>query len=149
MKYIYPKTTIKNDTFIPYKIETNNIDNVRKQLKNTTNEFEQYITQTEYIYRDLIRVEIISDNVITAYYKKQTYASYDNVSKNLYVTYVTHEINDYNFPNLENYNHIENKKIYKYGDILLTYNNFFWTICICSDIDDKTQKILKIIDDII
>jgi len=151
MNYIYPKSEFTNGVYIPHKISHEKIENVKNLLKKITNQNPQIIFQTEYIYRDQAFITIITNNITTEMYcKKRINAEFNNITKNLHITYELTPIEKYNFPVLNTYHHVDNKEIHKYKNILLIkIDDTNWNICIeyqkKQSIDQLLEKITKII----
>jgi hypothetical protein len=144
MNYVYPKSEFSDGIYTTYKIPNNKIDELKLSLEKLTGQTLQTIVQTEYFYRDLVKVYSVCDNKIKELYvKKQTKATYNSKTKNLHIIYAVDPIEEYNFPNLKEYHHIETKEIYKYGNVLLVKNNTNWTICLKYDNKQQIEKLLE------
>lgn len=144
MNYVYPKSEFSNGVYTTYKIENDKIEKLKQSLQKITGQSEQIIFQTEHIYRDLIKVEsTCNDKQKELYIKRQTNSKYNHSTKNLHVVYNIEHLEDYNFPNLNSYHHIEKKEIHKYGDVMLILNNTYWTICIKYESKESVEKIFE------
>jgi hypothetical protein len=151
MNYVFPKSEYANGKYTPFKIEETKIEQIKKQLEQITKKPVQFVLQTEHFYRDLVKVEENLENYKQKelYFKKMTIAKYNQTTKNLHITYTTEPIEEFNFPKLNNYHHVETKEIYRYGDVMLIKNNIQWTICIKYESKESVEKlyeqVLKII----
>jgi hypothetical protein len=141
MNYTYPKSIVVNNCYIPHKIGDSEIANLETQLNELTKSTKQIIIQTEYYYRDLVKVESIDqknpDQKNDSYFKKKQVALFDPKTNELTIKYEIKEIKSYNFPNLHTYDHVEQKNIWKFNNVLLIKNESCWTICV--QYDKKTQ----------
>lgn len=145
MNYVYPKSEFLNGVYTTHKIQNEKIEKLKQNLQKITGQSPQIISQTEYIYRDLVKVEsICADNQKELYLKRQTNSKYNSSTKNLHIVYNMEHIEDYNFPNLNSYHHTEKKEIHKYGDVLLIKNNnAHWTICIKYESKESVEKLFE------
>lgn len=144
MNYVYPKSEFLNGVYTTYNIKDSSIEKLKQKLQKITGKSEQIIFQTEYIYRDLVKVESSFENKQKELYvKKQTNSKYNPSTKNLHIIYNIQELENYNFPNLNSYHHVEKKEIHKYGDVLLIKNNKYWTICINYELKESVEKLFE------
>lgn len=142
MNYLYPKSNFSNGVYTTYKINESKIENIKNNLKKITNQEANVVQQIEYIYRDLVHVEIgCGTQEKNLYCKRTLFVKYNNDSKNLHIIYNLKPISEFNFPNLNKYHHIDKKEIHQYGDIMLIKYDTYWTICIKYDTKESIQKI--------
>lgn len=140
MQYVYPMSNCSNNVFYPFKIENSDIENTKNKLIKITKCSEPVkITQTEYYYRDLVKIVLCDGNKTTTYATKKSYASYDD-NNELIISYNIKPIEPCKFPNLSKYDNVENKLIYKYDNVLLikTNDNCWWTVCIENNTCDES-----------
>lgn len=140
INYVYPKSEFVNGVYIPFNIEEEKIEKIKLNLEQITKLQPDFILQTEYFYRDTV---FITENKKEFYCKKQTTSHYNKKSKNLHIVYTTEFIEAHNFPILNCYHHVENKEIYKYGNVLLIKNNNNWTICVEYKSKESIEKVLE------
>lgn len=134
MNYIYPSCAHDNQIYSPIEINEENLQNIINNVKKITNcKCSEHIIQTEYIYKDLVKIECNNNNKeSTNFFKKKIIGKYDKQSKDLIINYEIVNINDWNFPNLFQYDHVENKEIHKFKNVLFvkSNNNKYWNICV-------------------
>lgn len=145
MNYIYPKSTHTGCTYTPHKIEESKIEKLKQKLKLISKCDEQIILQTEYFYRDLVKIEIDNNEIFV---KKKTFAKFDQ-SQHLHVIHNIIPIEKHNFPNLNSYHNIDHKEIHKFGNILLIKTNSFWTICVQCNNKKDAMFLLEQIEKVI
>jgi hypothetical protein len=151
MNYTYPKSRIANNGYIPHKINESKIADLEIQISKLTKAIKQTVVQTEYYYRDLVKVESFDlydqyNQKNEFYFKKKQTALFDLKTNELTIKYETKEIKSHNFPNLHTYDYDEQKTIYKFNNVLLIKNRSFWTICV--QYDKKTNEITNIITEL-
>ena len=144
MNYVYPKSEFSNGVYATLSIENDKINQLKREIQKITGKSEKIINQTEYIYRDIVIVEVKSDNVVNEVYcKRSTGAKYNKTTKNLHIIYNIEQIEPHNFPNLNKYHHIEIKEIHQYGDVMLIKNNTHWTVCIKYESKESVEKLYE------
>lgn len=150
MNYVYPKSSLLNSSYTPVVIDESKIESLKSELQKITNSKEEIITQIEYVYRDMIKIESVFENVNTEMFlKKKCLVNFNDNTKLLEIKYEIIQVDKNNFPNLHSYHHTEEKEIHKFGNILLIKNKTFWTICvdssdkkICATLISKVNKLI-------
>lgn len=142
MNYLYPKTIKTDNIYTPHVIDDNLIENIKVKIEEITGCDFQVTHQTEYFYRDLVKVELNRNEL---FLKKKINARYNEKKQHLYISYDVESINSNQFPNLNSYHHVETKEIWKCQNILLIKNNTRWTICIEYNKLEQMEKSLSMI----